>query len=78
MNAIGSNNVSLKYQRFTSEGCKDIGFAKTEFVAQTQFLLRKLIKILNTYKVLKLVILYLCHNPMEYFLDKIYFFTVQS
>ena len=33
MNAIRSNNVSLKYQRFTSEG-----FTKTECVAKTPFL----------------------------------------
>jgi len=38
MNAIRSNIVSLKYHRFTSYGCKDIGFTKTEFVAETQFL----------------------------------------
>ena len=38
MNAIRSNNVSSKYQRFTSSGCKDIGFTKTEFVTKTQFL----------------------------------------
>ena len=38
MNAVRSNNVSLKYQRFTSSACKDIGFTKTEFVAKTQFL----------------------------------------
>ena len=38
MNAIRSNNVSMKYQRFTSSGCKDTGFTKTEFVAKTQFL----------------------------------------
>ena len=38
---IRSNNVSLKYQSFTSKGCKDIGFKKTEFLAKTQFLLRK-------------------------------------
>ena len=38
MNAIRSNNVSLKYQRLTPLGCKDIGFTKTEFVAKTQFL----------------------------------------
>ncbi len=37
MNAIRSNNVSLKYQRFTPYGCKDIGFTNTEFVAKTQF-----------------------------------------
>ena len=39
MNAIRSNNVGLKYQRlFTSLGCKDIGFTKTEFVAKTQLI----------------------------------------
>ena len=38
MNAIRANNVSLKYQRFTTKGCKDIGFTKTEFAAKTQFL----------------------------------------
>ena len=38
MNPIRSNNVSLKYQRLTLYGCKDIGFTKTEFVAKTQFL----------------------------------------
>ena len=37
MNAIRSNNVSLKYQRFTSKGYRDIGVTKTEFVAKTQF-----------------------------------------
>ena len=34
MIAIRSNNVSLKYQRFTSYGCKDIGLTKTEVVAK--------------------------------------------
>ena len=34
MIAIRSNNVSLKYQRFTSYGCKDTGFTKTEVVAK--------------------------------------------
>ena len=38
MNAIRSNNVSLKYQRFTSSGYKVIGFTKIEFVAKSQFL----------------------------------------
>ena len=33
MNALRSRNVSLKYQRFTSSGCKDIGITKIEFVA---------------------------------------------
>ena len=35
-----SNNLNLKYQRFTPSGCKDIGIRKFEFLAQTQFPLR--------------------------------------
>ena len=38
MNAVRSNNVSLKYQRFTSSGYKVKGFTKIEFVAKSQFL----------------------------------------
>ena len=38
MNSVRSNNVSLKYQRPTLSGCKDIGIGKFEFVAKTQFL----------------------------------------
>ena len=38
MNYVRSNNVSLKYQRFTSSGYKVIGFTKIEFVAKSQFL----------------------------------------
>ena len=41
MNAVRSYNVSLKYQRSTSSGCKDIGITKIEFVAKTQFLSNK-------------------------------------
>ena len=40
MNAVRSYNVSLKYQRSTSSGCKDIGITKIEFVTKTQFLSR--------------------------------------
>ena len=29
------SNPSLKYQRFTSSGCRDIGIRKFEFVAKT-------------------------------------------
>ena len=39
MNSVRSNNLSLKYQRFTPSGCKDIGIIKFEFVAKTQVLL---------------------------------------
>ena len=37
MNYVGSNNLSLKYQKFTLLGCNDIGFRKFKFVAKTQF-----------------------------------------
>ena len=40
MNAVRLNNVSLKYQRFTSSGYKVIGLTKIEFVAKSQFLSR--------------------------------------
>ena len=38
MNSLRSNNISLKYQRFTTLGFKDIGIINSEFVAKTQFL----------------------------------------
>ena len=39
LNSVKSNNVSLKCQRPTPSGGKDIGIRKFEFVAKTQFLL---------------------------------------
>ena len=39
MNSVGLNNLSLKYQRFMTLGCKDLGIRKSEFVAKSQFLL---------------------------------------
>ena len=41
MNTDRSNIISLKYQRFTPAGCKEIGIRKFEFVAKTQFLCGK-------------------------------------
>jgi len=38
MNSGGSNNVSLKYERYASSGCWDLGIIKLGFVAKTQFL----------------------------------------
>ena len=38
MNSDGSNNLSLKYQSFTSSGCGDKGIRKFAFVAKTKFL----------------------------------------
>ena len=32
MNSVRANNLSLKYQRFTSSDCKDIGIRHLEFV----------------------------------------------
>ena len=38
MISVRSNHISLKYQRFTLSGCKDIGIRKFKFVAKPQFL----------------------------------------
>ena len=65
MNAIRSNNVSLKYQWFTSSACKDIGFTKTEFVAKTQFLYIKIIC-----RVFSSVYLVMYINNQKYFLKR--------
>ena len=45
MNSVRSNNISLKYQRFTTLGSKDIRIIKSEFVAKTQFVSGSSIKI---------------------------------
>ena len=38
MTSVRSNNLSFKYQRFTTLGFKDIGIRKSEFVGKNQFL----------------------------------------
>ena len=38
MTFVRSNNISLRYQMFTTLDYKDIGIIKSEFVAKTQFL----------------------------------------
>ncbi len=38
MTSVKSYNISLKYQRFTTLGSKDIGMRKTEFVARIQWI----------------------------------------
>ena len=45
MNSVRSNNISLKYQRFTTLGSKEIGIINSEFVTTTQFLYKKIIYI---------------------------------
>ena len=57
MNSVGSNNVSLKYQRPTPFGCKDIGIRKFEFVAKTQFLYPRNIQLRFKMKFLEFVFL---------------------
>ena len=37
MNSGGSSNVSLKYERYASSGCWNLGIIKLGFVAKTQF-----------------------------------------
>ena len=49
MKDVRSNNVILKYQRFTSSGCKDIRIPNIEFVAKTQFLLHACTEFLRIY-----------------------------
>ena len=44
INSARSNSLSLKYQRFTPSGCKDIGVRKFKFAAKTQFLYVKIIQ----------------------------------
>ena len=38
MNSDGSNNQSLKYERFMPSGFRDISIRKLRFVAKTHFL----------------------------------------
>ena len=40
---VRSNNLSLKYERFTSPGCKGIGIRKFEFVTKNQLIFEGLI-----------------------------------
>ena len=43
MNNVRSNNLSLKYQRFTPSGCKNKEIRKCEFVAKTQLLWKSIL-----------------------------------
>ena len=45
MNDVRSKNVSVKYQRCTSSGCRDTGIKKSEFVAKTKLLYAILIDV---------------------------------
>jgi len=55
MNSVRSNNISLKYQRFTTLGSKDIAIINSEFVEKTQFLCLKFLYLIcyECYKLLK-------------------------
>ena len=45
MNSVGSNNLSLKYQRFTTSSSEDIEVLIFDFVPKTQFLYTFYLKI---------------------------------
>ena len=66
INYVRSNGLSLKYQRFTSSGWKDIGFSKFEFVAKTQFLLA----------IICVIYLYMIKQTLM-IITKIYFYIVK-
>ena len=42
MISVELNNLSLKFQRLTPTGCKDIGIRIFKFVANTQILLKSI------------------------------------
>jgi len=44
MNSGRSNNLSLKYQRFTPSGREDIGIREFEFVAKTYLISFRMLK----------------------------------
>ena len=43
MNSIRSNNIALKYKRFTPSGCEDVGIRKFEFVARVGKIKKRII-----------------------------------
>ena len=58
MNFCRSNNQSLKYQRFTPSGWKDLEIRKFEFVAKTQFLYQEGSKLkFHGFKLILLILL---------------------
>ena len=70
-------NLSLKYQRFTSSDCKDIGIRQFEFVKKkTQFLCEKLCLTL-IYVQIKIV-RYLSHPLISYKLFSVFRYSEQN
>jgi len=49
MNHFRSNNDSLKNQRLTQSGCKDIAIVISEFVTKTQFLFKILLSLIRLF-----------------------------
>ena len=69
LNLVRSTNLSLKYQRFTPSGCKEIWIRKFEFVAKNQLLI---INVRKNMGERKLLIRFL--SPRNFnFLEKEYF-----
>ena len=70
MNAVRSNNVSLKYQRFTSSGCKDKRITKIEFVTKTQSFTFKEHIILKKLLIKSMVEFNICyHHFLDFFIS---------
>jgi len=79
MNAVRSNNVSLKYQRFTSSGCKDKRITKIEFVTKTQSFTFKEHIILKKLLIKSMVEFNICyHHFLEFFYILLFFFAYSS
>ena len=78
INFVMSNNLSLKYQRYTPSGSKDIRIKKFEFVAKIQFLymvLEIFCAILNTSKSTQLCLCPAVFNLCIFFPLVFFFFT---
>ena len=65
MNSVTSNNFSLKYQRFTWSGCKDIKYRKFEFVAKAISMRMSAPKCHSTHKGLKNTVVNYCWHTFE-------------
>ena len=59
MNYVGGNNLILKYQRFTSSGCKNLGIRKFEFVTLDLISLAN-----NVYREPLSAVIYSCREEM--------------
>ena len=76
MNTVRSNNLSLKYQRFSSSGWNDIGIRKFDFVAKSQFLCNLLILKIDINKYVD--ILSVISGMYLQLISPVFFISIQS